>query len=147
MRIDQRRSRAWTTVIRATLGLAVASLVAACALTERVVPTPPLTPPPDPPAGTAWHDSPGEAFRAQLGRNLEYVCPPDGGLSSIWGTDIYTDDSSVCTAAVHAGFLTREVGGRVRITVLAGRESYRGSLRNGVVSDEYGPWAGSFSIV
>ena len=33
---------------------------------------------------------------------------PEGG---VWGTGPYTSDSNVCTAALHAGLLTRQIAG------------------------------------
>ena len=64
----------------------------------------------------------------------------------IWGTDIYTDDSSLATAAVHTGALNDGETGTILITVLSGQESYSGSVRNGVTSNEFGSWHGSYQI-
>jgi hypothetical protein len=60
---------------------------------------------------------------------------------------VYTDDSSVCTAAVHAGAITFEQGGTIRIEIAPGEEAYEPSDRNGVESLAYGPWGGSFVVV
>ncbi len=65
---------------------------------------------------------------------------------NIWGTDVYTDDSSIAAAAVHAGVLREGERGLVKITVLPGRDRYVGSERNGIASEEYGKWDGSFRI-
>ena len=70
-------------------------------------------------------------------------CPAERvGIGAVWGTDIYTYDSTLCTAALHAGALTRK-GGVVTVTPLAGQDSYAGSTRNGVTTDSYGSWGGS----
>ena len=45
-----------------------------------------------------------------------------------YGTDIYTDNSSVCAAAVHAGLITFNRGGTIEIRL--GQNSYQGSHRN-----------------
>lgn len=71
------------------------------------------------------------------------VCAGDEG--SVWGTDIYTDDSSVCLAAAHAGSISLEVGGLVLVTMSEGLESYTGSEANGVTTSDYGTWGNSFS--
>jgi len=71
-------------------------------------------------------------------------CPPGGRLSSVWGTDIYTDDSSICSAAVHAGRVSIQNGGEVTLRIQPGRESYAGTTRNGVGTGQYGRWDGSF---
>ncbi|MFC7337926.1 LamG-like jellyroll fold domain-containing protein [Haloferula chungangensis] len=65
---------------------------------------------------------------------------------SIWGTDIYTDDSSLAKAVVHAGVLTAGQSGVVEVTLLPGRTSYSGSTRNGVNSSSYGSWSASYSV-
>ena len=66
------------------------------------------------PGGTDWNDTATE-FRGQNGAHFVYTCPSYGTASSVWGTDVYTDDSSVCTAAVHAGRITLAGGGSVTI--------------------------------
>ena len=62
---------------------------------------------------------------------------------TIWGTDIYTTDSAICRAALHAGAVT-EQGGVVTALPAPGRQSYEASARNGVESTAYGPWQSSF---
>lgn len=70
-----------------------------------------------------------------------------GSLSgTVWGTIVYTSDSSLPTAAVHAGLLEAGETGRVKVTKLPGRDDYEGSSRNGVTSLKYGPWQGSYWI-
>jgi hypothetical protein len=141
------RPRSWrrtwsSTAIRVAL---LAALVAGCGVSD-LLPSPQPTFDADPAVGWAWHDSPAD-HRDAIGQQFDYVCPPNGGLRDIWGTGIYSDDSSVCTAAVHMGMLTREVGGRVRIVIRPGQEAYTGSIQHGIVSSDTGPWDGSFSVV
>jgi hypothetical protein len=87
--------------------------------------------------------------RDQVGEEFTYDCPPadETRIDTVWGTDVYTDDSSVCTAAVHAGAITVEDGGQVTIEILPGQDSYVASEQNGIESSSYGPWGGSFSVV
>ena len=78
---------------------------------------------------------------------LTCACP--GGAvpsDTVWGTDIYTEDSNVCKAALHAGAVAKD-GGVVRIMPGAGLQSYAGSERNGVKTVDYGPWGASFTFV
>ena len=126
--------------------VALASAAAGCDVAKVISPSPSPTFDPAPPAGWAWHDSP-IGHRDAIGQTFDYVCPANGGFGYLAGTDVYTDDSSVCTAAVHAGWLTREVGGIVRVVVRPGQATYEGSLRNGILSEPYDAWAGSFAIV
>jgi len=61
----------------------------------------------------------------------------------VWGTAVYTDDSAVCPALVHAGVLP-ESGGVASITFMRGLRAYVGSESHGVKSSSYGKWARSF---
>jgi hypothetical protein len=63
----------------------------------------------------------------------------------IWGSDVYTDDSDVATAAVHAGVLQADETGTVRITVLPGQSSYSAAVRNNVSSHPYQQWGAVFT--
>jgi LCCL domain len=100
----------------------------------------------DQPGGTGWGAS-ASAFRGQNGAHYVFTCPFYGTAGSVWGTDVYTDDSSVCTAAVHAGLITLAGGGSVTIEIRPGQSSYTGSTRNGITSSSYGVWSGSYAIV
>ena len=93
----------------------------------------------------SWTASPGE-YRGQDGLKVAYTCPPGGTLNTIWGTGPFTDDSSVCTAAVYAGLITTEGGGRVVIVIAPGESTYAGGEANGVTASEYGTWAGSYTF-
>lgn len=96
---------------------------------------------------TAVLPDPGNlrAFRGQS--NISHQFEVTGRLSgSVWGTDIYTDDSMVATAAVHAGVLQAGQTGVVKVTIVDGQASYSGSTRHGVTSANFGPWNSSFRI-
>ncbi|MCA9543109.1 MAG: hypothetical protein KC613_01930 [Myxococcales bacterium] len=79
-----------------------------------------------------WHDCPADCFEAE---------------PSIWGTDVYTDDSKICAAAIHAGRLPADQAGRVYLEHRPGQDAYEGSVRNGVTSRAYGHWGDSFGFV
>ena len=93
--------------------------------------------------GTGWGADP-RAYRGQNGTLLSFVCPAGGSPSTVWGSTVYTDDSSVCTAAVHVGLISLAGGGTVTIQLQAGRSSYTGSVSNGITTHSYGSWGGSF---
>jgi hypothetical protein len=65
---------------------------------------------------------------------------------TVWGSGAYTDDSSIGAAAVHAGLLKPGEVGFVRVTVEAGRDSYEASERNGVKTNPYGKFDGTFRL-
>ncbi len=85
-------------------------------------------------------------FQSDVGTTVAFDCSEDGTIGSVWGSGTYTSDSSVCSAAVHAGLISVEDGGRVVIEITPGEESYEGSEANGVTSTEYGSWPGSFTF-
>ncbi|MBL8682412.1 MAG: hypothetical protein JNK05_24815 [Myxococcales bacterium] len=84
--------------------------------------------------------------RSQVGTSFVHVCPPNGSFGGVWGTGIFSDDSSICTAAVHAGRIQPATGGPVTVFVHPGRGNYQGSVANGVTSRDYGRYPGSFSF-
>ena len=88
-----------------------------------------------------------DAFRSQPGKVVTFICPSTLHLNQdIWGTDIYLDESPVCTAALHAGVLTRGTSGQVTIVIGPEAESFLSTQRNGVTSLNYGPYA-SYTFV
>lgn len=95
--------------------------------------------------GSGW-SSTATAYRGLNHVRFTYTCPGNETARGIWGTDIYTDDSSVCTAAVHAGRISLLSGGTVMIAILPGRTSYTGTTRNGITSRSYGTWGGSYAF-
>ena len=89
--------------------------------------------------GSVGHDA-GDDFKG--------TCPPgcvDKG-GSVWGSGKYTSDSSICKAAVHAGVITDDDGGLVHVKVVDGQDKYKGSKKNGVLSDDYGAFDKSFTV-
>jgi hypothetical protein len=81
------------------------------------------------------------------GESVLYECPAGcttGG--SVWGTDIYTGDSAVCPAAVHAGIFSAETGGEVVASYAPGQDSYESTTRNGITTNAYGSWGNSFTL-
>nr|XP_039262349.1 uncharacterized protein LOC120338417 isoform X2 [Styela clava] len=76
------------------------------------------------------------------------TCPSgcDSHTSRLWGTIVYTDDSYICAAAIHAGVIEATNGGDVTVWKSNGRSSYSGTSRNGITSKSYGSWGGSFQF-
>ncbi|MEN8446123.1 MAG: LCCL domain-containing protein [Cyanobacteria bacterium J06555_13] len=83
-------------------------------------------------------------LRGQLGQTFSFVCPPSGTLGTVRGSVIYADDSSVCSAAVHAGKITADSGGAVTLSILPGQPAYPGATVNGVTSQDHVNGSGSF---
>ncbi|MBI1829905.1 MAG: hypothetical protein HYR84_00475 [Planctomycetes bacterium] len=85
-------------------------------------------------------------FQNQIGKTLVFKLtgPPPalGAQQGVYGTDVYTMDSSLEAAAVHAGVLQPGKTGIVRVTILGPQPGFVASLRNGIASHGYGPWPG-----
>jgi len=85
------------------------------------------------------------AVDGQIGKRLLFEVT--GSLNgSIWGSEVYTSDSHLGAAAVHAGLLKPGEHGVVLVRILPGQKSYQGSTANGVNSNAYGPWSVSFTV-
>jgi len=110
---------------------------------------PPSDPGSDQGGGTSitWSTSPSKMkLRGRNGQRFSFSCPSrekEATGFAVWGTDIYTDDSYICGAAIHAGRITKQ-GGTVTIEIRAGQSSYTGTTRNGIRTRRYGPFGGSF---
>ena len=88
-----------------------------------------------------------QVYRAGGGA-LSCICTAEQtAQGTVWGTDVYTHDSSVCTAAVHVGRITLASGGTVTIEMRPGQASYLGSTRNGITSNSYGAWGCSVAVL
>jgi TolB-like protein len=97
------------------------------------------------PAAISWGTTAAD-YRSQRGLLLRLSCPPSGRARGVWGTGVSTDDSSICTAAVHSGLITFD-GGVITVRIDDGQASYTASTAHGVSSRSYGQWSGSFSFV
>jgi hypothetical protein len=82
----------------------------------------------------------GETFRVRVTAATDMRGRP------IWGTDVYTDDSDLTAAVVHAGLLAPGQEGEVLITFLPGQGQYQGSARNGVTTDTFDSWDVSYRL-
>lgn len=96
---------------------------------------------------SVWNDGVmASDFRGQEDR-IVWVDLVDTSSGGVWGTDVYTDDSSISAAAYHAGALPQGHRGTVRLHILGSGSQYAASDRNGVSSSSYGPWPGSFEVL
>src|SRR5206468_1838760 len=100
-------------------------------------PMPPLREPPN-----------FESMRDRVGIEFD-VQVTGSGEAPVWGGQegIYTDDSSLAAAAVHAGLLKNGEQGVVRVRIVPPQDHYPGSNRNGVTSESWESWGGSFQLL
>ncbi|XP_026169662.1 cysteine-rich secretory protein LCCL domain-containing 1b [Mastacembelus armatus] len=61
-------------------------------------------------------------------------CLRDGQIRVI-GTKYYSDKSSICRAAIHAGVIQNESGGYLDVMPMDKRRQYTGSYQNGITSE------------
>jgi len=84
-------------------------------------------------------------FRDRVGQTFVFEIIGQAG-STIWGDGVYTDDSAIAVAAVHAGIVRVGERAQVQVRILPGQRSYEAATRNGVQSSPYANWEGSYSI-
>ncbi|HWV55530.1 LCCL domain-containing protein [Pseudorhodoplanes sp.] len=64
----------------------------------------------------------------------------------LWGTDVYTSDSALAVAAVHAGLVKPGDSAVIKVTVVAAQTTYQGSVRNGVTSHDFGRYGSAYRL-
>ncbi len=97
-----------------------------------------------------WQTSPLDLnLRGMNGSSYLFRCPAGKPVPAlVTGNGVYTDGSSICGAAVHAGAIDSRRGGVVMIQVLPGQNAYIGSMQNFLRSQDFPhPWAGSFAVL
>ncbi len=120
----------------ARLGLAAAALLFAFPASAQTIP--PLEVP-------SSASCPAKIGSDKVGLVLGCWCDPSAMKGSVWGSDPYTNDSSICAAALHSGAVSAE-GGPVVVQVAPGADKYTGSDANGVKSSDYGSWRASITF-
>jgi len=86
------------------------------------------------------------AYRGQFNKIFS-IRVKGANSGTIWGTDIYTDDSSIVKAAVYDGRLTIGQTKTLYIQMLPAQNAYQGGTRNGITSNPYSWWGGSYKFV
>ena len=87
------------------------------------------------------------SYRGQNGK--VYTFKVTGSTNGrIWGgeNNIYTDDSIIATAAVHAGLVKAGQTGTIKVKILPGQSSYSSIKRNGVTSYKNNGYGGSYQL-
>lgn len=126
--------------LRIVIALALIAPLAACqrAHTAGTLPT------------VDWRTSPLDLnLRGMNGKSYLFRCPTGKPApESVTGSGVYTDASSICAAAAHAGAIDAQRGGMVMIQILPGQNDYRGTMQNFIRSADYPQkWGGSFAVL
>ncbi|MFO0560922.1 MAG: LCCL domain-containing protein [Polyangiales bacterium] len=86
-------------------------------------------------------------FRGMNGVRVRFDCPArSDSVGSVYGADLFTDDSPVCEAGRFAGRINA-AGGVVVIEVRPGASQYVAATRNGVTTNAYAAYDGSFIVL
>ena len=87
------------------------------------------------------------SFESQQGKVLAFSVTGMAAGGSVWGTDLYTTDSRLAIAAVHAGLVKVGETGVVRVKIIPSPPSFAGSSRHGITTSPYGPYRAAYQFV
>jgi hypothetical protein len=86
-------------------------------------------------------------YRGKFGTIYQITITGSTRGGTVWGTDTYTDHSYIPMAAVHAGLARNGQTTDVLIQMMNAQSSYSGTSKNGVQSNNYGNWGGTYKFV
>ena len=91
-----------------------------------------------------WNGDLGK-YAGNIGKSYRFRIT--GNVSgSLWGSDVYTTDSTLEMAAVHAGVLKNGQTGVVKVTIVDPPPTFAGTTRNGVTSSPYMAYPSAFKV-
>lgn len=88
----------------------------------------------------------GDELPGNVGTRHTIRCPSGCNTERVWGSGPYTDDSSVCAAAIHAGAIPLNEGGLVRVVKEGPLKNAKASAAHGVESQAWRYWPRSFRV-
>lgn len=88
----------------------------------------------------------GKVFRFQVTGGFPRGAGGGFAGGAVWGTEVYTLDSTLSMAAVHAGVLKSGETGVVTVSILGPQNSFDGRTRNGVSTSSWGAFPGAFKF-
>jgi hypothetical protein len=86
-----------------------------------------------------------QQFQNQIGKTFKFKVTAQA-TGSIWGTDVYTTDSTLGLVVVHAGLLQPGQTGIIKVTVVPSPAAFVGSTRNGVTSQPYQQFPAAYRV-
>jgi Ca2+-binding EF-hand superfamily protein len=85
------------------------------------------------------------AYQNQIGQRLMFRVT--GAIQGgVWGSGPYTCDSSLATAAVHAGVLKVGQTATIKVRIVASPQSFTGTTAHGVTTQGFGPFPAAYTI-
>ncbi len=106
---------------------------------------------PPPPCGRVQQQQPCDpqhnvaSYRSQVGGSVDLSIT--GATGIVYGDIIYSDDSCLAAAAVHAGVLSPGETKSILLYILGPYKRFVSAVRNGIRSYSYPQWPGSFAFV
>jgi hypothetical protein len=98
-------------------------------------------------AGPALPD-PGNLYAYQMHVGKTFTFTVTGAVrGTVYGTDKYTLDSSLATAALHAGVVKLNETKNVTVRILGATNNFVSSMRNGVTSTAWPNYPGAYEFV
>jgi hypothetical protein len=85
------------------------------------------------------------ALQGQVGKTFRFKVT-GAAAGSVWGSDVYTTDSTLAKATVHAGVLKAGQTGVVRVKIVAPPATFEGSTKNGVTTSPWGAYPGAYQV-
>ncbi len=84
-------------------------------------------------------------YSGQVGQVL-WIKVTGQNNGTVWGTDRYTCDSQLASAAVHAGAIKLNQTGIVKVTILPAHNNFNASSRNNISSYAFPSYPSSYSV-
>jgi hypothetical protein len=85
------------------------------------------------------------AMQNQIGKTFVYKVT-GAVVGTVWGTNVYTADSTLAAAAVHAGLLKVGQTGIIKVKMIPSPNNYVGSTQNGVMSHPYNVFPAAYTL-
>ncbi len=86
------------------------------------------------------------AYASKTGETFLFEVTGKARAGTVWGTELYTYDSPLAVAAVHAGALKDGETGVVAVTIHQSPHPHHASTANGVTSNSWGVYSASYSV-
>ncbi len=84
-------------------------------------------------------------YQNEIGKTYTFRVTGNPG-GSVWGTDVYTTDTTLATAAIHAGLLTPGQTASIKVSIVPSPQVFIGTTRNGITSAGYSQYPAAFRM-
>ena len=92
-------------------------------------------------------DCPDTAAGLEIGKGYACTCTSNAEQGVIYGTILYSNDSYICTAAIHTGLIANDMAGKIIVQVIESPTVFRGTTQNGIKSTVWPkPTASAFRL-